>query len=95
MKAVEAEETRYRKGERGTTPSIPANSSEISRILAVKGRDILGLIGGILSAEYDPQSTSAKALSEVGDAMDLYTFPGFGNRFRTGRGLFTAKLSAI
>jgi hypothetical protein len=31
----------------------------------------------------------------VGDAMDLYTFPGFGNRFRTGRGLFTAKLSAI
>jgi hypothetical protein len=51
------EETQYRKGQSGTTLSLPANSDERSRILAAKGRDILGLIGGMLSAEYDPQST--------------------------------------
>jgi hypothetical protein len=57
------EQTRYSKGERRTT-SVPANSNERSRILAAKGRDILGSIGGILSAECDSRGTTSGVPNE-------------------------------
>ncbi len=42
------------------------------------------MIGGVRGDE---------ALLEVGDAMDIFAFSGFGNSFRSGCGLFAARVS--